>query len=253
MACHKDKTITLKTGQVLLVSEESMSYFQAREFAAKAGGRLIAHRLLDKCLADKGGRKKGDIGDTEKIENGLGGIFANEIIAYPALNGTFRFNLDITCAKNGFIIPASFVPEEAFFSRNICLFINAGDSSIEERGGKIYLTPERADIIIVQNFFALRKFEGHLHSATGLAVKYCPKTKGTEPRASFMRLSTADEGGGILPVHRHVNRNSPLVNRLEVDARAHPILPAHALVELGPEKINAEPTDKHSGSYDVKF
>ena len=198
-----------------------MGYFEARKFANRAGGKLISHVLLDKCLTDKE--------DTEKIKDSFGAIYANEIVAYPRRGGWF-IKGDLSGA-NCLISPQSHVPDEAIFKPGICLFIDAKEEKIERRNSKIYLLPDKEDIIIVKNFVSGYGGQGHLHSQTGLVVSRSPK-KICNARQSLARFCCTNKEGGVWPLYRYVNRLAAAGIRLEINARAHPVFDARVLVEL---------------------
>ena len=110
-------------------------YLRARKLVAERGAKLPSNVLFEEHLTD---------GDAVENRKEIYPAWAREIIVYPKKDGKFEKGNDIVDSVTGWILPATFIPEEAIGREKVGLFIDPED--VEEKGKRVVI-PKTIEVV----------------------------------------------------------------------------------------------------------
>ena len=131
-----------KLGKRIISRGGRTGYLEARRLTK---GRLPSNVLVDDYLVS--------IADRWKTIRNSFPLWAREILVYPEIRGKFEKGKDVVDSKKDerrrkWILPASYVPEEAIGREKVGLFVDPED--VREEGGNVIVHPK--SIVVLSNF-----------------------------------------------------------------------------------------------------
>gem|GEM_PF-1925168 len=155
-------------------------YLEARRAVAEKGMRLPPYPLLDRYV------------QKNKDEN-RGGVYADELLAWPEKDGVFRKGKDVKDPSSGWILPASYVPEEAVDWEGAGLFIVPEDVGGER--GKMVVHAK--SIIVLDGMIQTSNdwVNGEPHEITRIPLIVSPERFEGLPEEGKRFLHRSERGG----------------------------------------------------------
>ncbi len=173
----------MQQGAITLLGVKA-GYLEARRLAKEKGGRLPSNVLHDEYLVRS---------DRWKAIARYYAAWAREILVYPAKGGKFKEGKDIVDSGTGWILPASYVPKEAFEKTGVGLFVDPAE--VGEEHGRIIVHP-KSGMIVLAPFIQENGNFGKVEKTTRI-----PLALKCESEASRRWLSRID-GVGVRPLVR---------------------------------------------------
>ena len=130
MTVTKEKIVPLNKGA---------GYLEARKLTAEKGSKLPSNVLHDDVLV------RSD--DWRQISDAYP-LWAREVLVYPAKGSKFEKGKDVVDSQTGWILPASYVPEQAVGKQNMGLFVDPRD--VTKENGKVIVHPE--NLVVLASF-----------------------------------------------------------------------------------------------------
>ncbi len=132
-------------------------YLTARKLVAERGWRLPSNVLHESYVQNHDAWMR-------MRHFGYYYAWAREIVAYPASNGMFEAGRDIMDEETNWIIPASFIPQEAIGVKDVGLFIDPED--VSKQNGRVIVIP-RVTIVLTRMIQGIGDLGG-VNTATGI-------------------------------------------------------------------------------------
>ena len=150
---------------VVLYSEsDGKSYLEARRATKKRGG-LPSNVLHDDYLVRT---------DRWREIKGLRFAWAREVLVYPDMGEKFKKGKDVVDSYEDergrkWILPASYIPEEAIGREKVGLFVDPED--VKEERGKVVVHPKPNSVVVLHPFIQEAGMGGRVDENTRIPLK----------------------------------------------------------------------------------
>jgi hypothetical protein len=178
----------MTTQKLIVPLGKSTGYIEAAALAKGMGGKLPSNVLHDEHLVTRR-----NVSLSELI--GYYPAWAREILVYPQKNGKFQAGKDVIDSETGWLLPASYIPEEAVGKEGIGLFVDPG--VVKDENGKVIIHP--AGITLLAPFIQENGDPGRVDEATRIPLAH-HAFKYSSSRA--IRTLWRIDGVGIRPLIR---------------------------------------------------